>query len=334
MKAVVCTRYGATQDVVTLMDLPVPTIGDQEVLIEVHAASVNPIDYKIQQGAMKAIRRFAFPLVLGYDVSGVVSAIGAGVTRFKPGDAVFSRVDSHRFGTFAEFVAVDQGLVASKPANLTHQQAAALPLVSLTSWQALHDIAALQPSQRVLIHAGAGGIGSVAIQLAKHLGAHVTTTTSTRNVELVKSLGADAVIDYTHQAFEQVGAEFDVVYETLGGENLKKSLQVVRRGGVLVNIAGMPSTAWARAEGVPWYLLGVFMLANLGTLRRVKQRGVRYIYWMLRPDGETLGQLGDLARTGKLVPLIDRIYPLDQTREALLFSQSGRARGKIVIQVK
>lgn len=334
MKAVVCTGYGRLDDVVGLRDMPLPAVGPGDALIEVHAAGVNPIDLKIAQGALKAIRKFPLPFVMGYDLSGVVVETGSAVTRFRPGDAVFARVDSWRFGTFAEFAAVSAGLLAPKPAAASHVEAASLPLVGLTAWQALSTVAAVRPGHAVLIHAGAGGVGSVAIQLAKVLGARVTATTSGRNVAFVAALGADQVLDYTRQAYDEVLSGFDVVLDTLGGEHIPRSLKVLKRGGVLVSIVGMPSGQWARAQGLPFFMPWLMDLANLKHRRQAATRGVRFEPMMLEPAGDRLGQLGALVDEGRLRPVIDRVFPLAQAMDALRHSQSGRARGKVVIGVR
>lgn len=334
MKAIVCTRYGKTEAVVALADRPVPEVRPSDVLVEIHAASVNPIDYKLHQGSMKAIRKFEFPLTLGYDLSGVIKQVGSAVQNFKVGDEVFSRVDTFRFGTFAEYIAVDEKYLAAKPANVSHQQAAAVPLVALTTWQALVTTAQLQVGQKVLIHAGAGGIGSIAIQIAKALGAYVITTTSTKNVDFVTSLGADQVIDYTQQSFDQVCKDVDVVFETLGGDNQTKSFQVLKPGGILVSIVGIPSPQWARDEGLPFFMPWLFGIMNRKNNALARKHKARFEPVMLQPDGKHLALIGQLITDGKLKPVIDKVFPLEDTAKALLYSQSGRAKGKIVIGVK
>lgn len=334
MKAVVVTRYGRTEDVVELRDLPAPTVGPRQVLIEVYAASVNPIDFKLQQGALKAVRKMQFPFVMGFDVSGVITAVGAEVTQYQVGDAVFSRVDSAAMGTFAEQVAVDAQYVAPKPARLSHQQAASLPLVALTSWQALFDRAGLQPGQKVLIHAGAGGIGTVAIQLAKAFGLQVATTTSTANVALVERLGADVVVDYKKQAFDEVLTGYDAVFETLGGDNQQRSFKVLKPGGKLISIVGVPTAAWARQQGLPFFLRWLFALLNRRNDKLARQHQVSWDLLLMEANGQQLAEIGQLAEAGKLMPVIDKVYPLAQAKDALLYSQRGRAKGKIVISVK
>lgn len=334
MKAIVCTKYGETADVVELREIPKPTAGTNEVLIEIHAASLNPVDFKIQQGALKAIRKLTFPFVMGFDVSGEVVAVGAGVRQFKVGDEVFSRVGAAYMGTFAEFVTVDEKYVAIKPKNISHQEAAALPLVALTTWQALVTVAKLQAGQRVLIHAGAGGIGSIAIQIAKELGAYVFTTTSTKNVEMVKALGADEVIDYKTQAFEQVLKDIDVVFETLGGENQVKSFGVLKAGGILVTIVGIPTSAWAREEGLPVYMGWLFDLLNWKNRRLARAHNARFAPVLLQPEGSKLAIIAEMVSSEMIHPVIDKVFPLDQTKAALQYIQTGRATGKIVIAVK
>jgi NADPH:quinone reductase-like Zn-dependent oxidoreductase len=334
MKAVVATRYGSTQDVVELRDMPAPKVGPRDVLIAVHAASVNPIDFKIQRGDLKKVRKLSFPFILGFDVSGVVLEVGSSVRRFKAGDAVFSRVDSERMGTFAELVAVEEQYVAAKPANLSHEEAAALPLAALTAWQAMFERAKLKAGQKVLIHAGAGGVGTLAIQLAKQHGAFVATTTSTANVDWVKALGADVVIDYKKQNFDEVLKDYDAVFETLGGENQLRSFKVLKRGGILVSIVGMPRADWARKQGLPFFMPWLLNLMNRKNDQAARAQGVEWDMVLMEANGTQLDAIGRMAVDGKLKPVIDRVFPLESTREALIHSQSGRAKGKIVISVK
>lgn len=333
MKAAVIRRYGGN-DVVAVETIADPAVGPRDVLIEARAASVNPIDFKLRNGMLRMVRKFAFPLVLGFDVSGVVARVGPAVSRFKPGDQVFASLDGTRPGAFAELVAADESTVAIKPRTLSHSQSAAIPLVGLTSWQALTEQAKVTAGSKVLIHAGAGGIGTVAIQLARHLGAHVATTTSTRNIELVTSLGANLVVDYTRQDFTKIVSGYDVVFETLGGDVEMKSFAVLRRGGTLVSIASLPDVAWARANGLnPILTLGLGVV----TLRRTlaaRRHGVNFRFLFKRSDGAQLAMLAALADDAQLEPVIDQVYPLDRVKEALAHVESGRARGKVVIQVK
>jgi NADPH:quinone reductase-like Zn-dependent oxidoreductase len=333
VRAIVIDRYGKNDVVRLEPDAKAPIVRPRDVLIDVRAASVNPIDFKLRSGKLKVIRRFAFPLTLGCDASGVVREVGPEVTRFKPGDEVFARLDKERMGAFAEQAVADEAIVAKKPSSLDHEHAAALPLVGLTSWQALVDEGGLKKGQKVLIHAGAGGVGTVAIQLAKHVGAHVATTTSTKNVELVRSLGADTVVDYTKEDFAKVLSDYDLVFETLGGEIELKSFGVLKRGGVMVSIAGLPDAKFLKDNGANAFLIFALRLLTRKRTRAASRHGVRFAYLFMRPDGEELAMLGGLADQGKLKPIVDRVFALEETKDALAYVESGRAKGKVVIRV-
>ena len=324
-------EYGGPE-VVTLRDLPTPAIGPQDILIEVRAASVNPVDFKMRDGQTKFLVKNTFPLVLGCDLSGVVARIGSSVTRFKRGDDVFVRLSKGRIGAFAELAVVDQVLAAPKPKNLTYVEAASIPLVGLTSWQALIDIGKVKPKDKVLIHAGSGGVGTFAIQLAKHLGAHVTTTASERNTALVSRLGADVVIDYKKQRFEEVAAEYDVIYDTQGGETLERSFAVVKRGGVVVTIAGKPDAKFAKAWGLNPVLVLALRIMMRKVTRLARTSGSHFEFLFMRPDGVELAKIGELLECGVIKPVVDRTFPFDQTKEALAYVESGKAVGKVVIE--
>ena len=333
MKAAFIRRYGGNQ-VVELGELPAPQAGPGELLVEVHAASVNPVDFKIRDGMLKMIIPFGFPLILGNDLSGVVQAVGAGVTRFRPGDAVFARLDKRRIGAFAEFAVVAEADAAARPANLTHIEAAAVPLAGLTAWQALFEIGGLKAGQKVLIHGGSGGVGSFAIQLARHAGATVATTVGARNADLARSLGADIAIDYKAQRFEDVVSGQDLVFDTQAGDIQHRSFAVLKRGGVLVSIAGKPDGRLVREFGLN-PLLGVLLdFLSRKTLRLAKRHGVRYEYLFMHPSGEQLAQIGRLLAEGSVRTIIDKVFPLDQVREALAYSEAGHATGKVVVEVK
>ncbi|MEN9537818.1 MAG: hypothetical protein RLZZ126_53 [Pseudomonadota bacterium] len=333
MKAAFITRYGPN-DGVQVADLPVPAIGDTDLLVQVKAASVNPIDFKTRSGQLKVILEYRFPLVLGNDLAGVVTAVGTGVTRFKVGDAIYARLDKDRIGAFAEFAAVREESAALKPANLSFEEAASLPLVALTAWQALVELGKLSAGQRVLIHAGSGGVGTVAIQLARHLGATVLTTVGQRNVGLVKRLGADVAIDYRSARFEDVAHDCHVVLDSAGGSTLVKSFQCVKRGGVVVSIGGTPSAAFARSWGLnPLLVLALGWMSRKATAA-ARARGARYEYLFMRPSGEQLRQIAQLVESGAIRPVVDKVFALDQAREALAYSESGRATGKVVIRVE
>lgn len=332
MKAYFIDRYGKQNGRIGDVCEPVP--GAHDVLIEVHAASVNVLDSKIRSGEFKLILPYSFPLVLGNDCAGVVIAVGAAVKGFKPGDAVYARVPEQRIGTFAERIAVDQNAVALKPANLSMEQAAAIPLVALTAWQALVDIARLQKGQKVLIHAGSGGVGTIAIQLAKRLGAVVATTTSTANVEWVKALGADVVIDYKQQHFERELRDYDVVLNSLGTDVLENSLKVLKPGGQLISISGPPTAEFAKAQGLAWPLRQVMRLLSLSIRRKARKQDVRYSFLFMRANGAQLQEITSLIEAGEIKPVLDRTFAFESAGEALTYVEQGRAKGKVIVQIK
>jgi alcohol dehydrogenase len=318
---------------VRVADIPVPAMGAMDLLVRVHAASVNPLDGKTRAGKLRTLLKYRFPLVLGNDLSGVVSDVGARVTRFKKGDPVYARLDKDRIGTFAEFAVVREGAAALKPANLTFEAAASLPLVALTAWQALVEIGKLGAKQRVLIHAGSGGVGSVAIQLARHLGATVFATVGQRNLELVKRLGADVAIDYRSARFEDVAKDCDVVLDSAGGDTLVRCFECVKPGGVVVSIGSTPSAAFARSWGLnPILVLAIKVISRKATAA-ARRRNARYEYLFMRADGAQLGEITRLVERGVIKPLVDKVFPLEQVRDALAYSESGRATGKVVIKV-
>lgn len=332
MKAFIIERYGKDERG-RLAERPLPALADDEVLVRVHAASVNVLDSRIKSGAFKKILPYPLPLALGNDCAGTVVSAGPRVTRFKPGDAVYARVGQQRIGTFAQFAAVGEAALARKPANLDMEQAAALPLVGLTAWQALVEIAGLQAGQRVLIHAGSGGVGTIAIQLAKYLGAFVATTTGTDNVDWVKALGADVVIDYRKEDFATRLEGYDVVLNSQDKEVLEKSLQVLKPGGHLVSISGPPTPGFAAQQGLPWPMrLGVRLMSRR-IRAQAKRRGVTYTFLFMRADGAQLDKLAALVELGAIRPVIDRSFPLEQTADALAYVDRGRSKGKVVIDV-
>jgi NADPH:quinone reductase-like Zn-dependent oxidoreductase len=317
-----------------LGDLPEPEVRERDVLVAVHATSLNPLDAKIRDGEFKLILPYRLPLVLGNDVAGVVVRVGPKVRGFKPGDEVYARPGKKRIGTFAEFIAMDEADVALKPANLTMDAAASLPLVSLTAWQALVERAGLKPGQKVLIHAGSGGVGTVAIQLAKHLGATVATTTSTANVDLVRSLGADIVIDYKKEDFAKRLSGYDVLLNSLGQDTLEKSIDVLKPGGKLISISGPPDPAFAESAGLNWLLRQAVRLLSFGIRRKAKQRGVDYSFLFMQASGEQLRGIAALVESGILRPVIDRSFAWREVNEAMDYLATGRAKGKIVIRVQ
>ncbi len=330
MKAFVVDRYkhGARA-----ADVPDPVIGDHDVLVEIHAAGVNPLDSKTRDGEFKLILPYRTPFILGNDMAGVVVRVGARVRRFTPGDEVYARPAKDRIGTFAEFIAISEDDLAVKPARLTMAEAAALPLVALTAWQALVERADLQSGQKVLIHAGSGGVGTVAIQLAKHLGATVATTTSTANVDLVTSLGADVVIDYKKEDFESVLHDYDVVLDPLGGPTLEKSLRVLKPGGTIIGIAGPPDPEFARENGLHPALRLAIAALSYRTRRKARRRRLTYSFLFMKADGHQLSQITQLIDSGVVRPVVDRVYPFDDTNDALAYVESGRAKGKVVVSM-
>jgi NADPH:quinone reductase-like Zn-dependent oxidoreductase len=330
MKAIVAQRYGGPETL-DLAQWPEPDAGPTDVLIAVRAASLNPLDSKIRNGDVKLVLPLRPPIGLGCDVAGVVAGVGARVSRFTPGDEVYTRLEKMRMGGLAERVAADESVVALKPAHASFVEAAAVPLAALTSLQALRETAALQPGQRVLIHAGAGGVGTLAIQIAKILGLWVATTTSTKNIDFVKSLGADVVIDYTRERVSDRVRELDAVLDTLGASELE-SLSVVKRGGVVVGIGGLPDVAFAR-QWLPWWAPAGLWLATAKRRRAAARAGARFIYLFMRPDGAQLAELASWIDAGKLKPIVHRTYPLSEFRDAFAELERGRARGKIVMTI-
>ncbi|WP_274453906.1 NADP-dependent oxidoreductase [Aeromonas bestiarum] len=332
MKALTFKRYGKSPDI-GLTDLPRPTLRPDELLVEVHAAAVNPIDNMILTGIFKPILDFQFPATLGSDLAGVVTEVGSRVTRFKPGDAIFANIFDLGTGSIAEFAVVPESAAALKPANLDFVQAASIPMVGLTSWQALKERAHLRAGQKVFIPAGAGGIGTFAIQLAKHLGAKVGTTTSTGNVALVRSLGADEVVDYKKQEFENVLRGYDAVLGTIRGDALEKSIGILTPGSKIVSLVGPLDAAFARDRRLNIVLTCLFRLMSRKIMRLAKKRDVTYSFLFARPDGAQLAEIGKLLEQGHIRPVIDRVFPFEQAKEALAYLAQGHAKGKVVIKM-
>ena len=333
MKAFVLDRY-VKKGALRPAEVPTPELRDDEVLVEVHAAGVNLLDSKIRDGEFKLILPYRLPLVLGHDVAGVIVKIGPRVREFKPGDEVYARVDDFRIGTFAEWVPVKEASLALKPKGLTMEEAASIPLVALTAWQALVEKADLKKGQKVFIQAGSGGVGTFAIQLAKHLGATVATTTSAANAALVKSLGADVVIDYKTQDFEHVLRDYDVVLNSQDGKTLEKSLRVLKRGGKLITISGPPDPEFGKEIGAPGFVKLVMRLLSAGIRRRARSRGVGFSFLFMKASGSQLREITRLFDTGVVRPVMDRVFPFESTNEAMAYVEGGRAKGKVVIKVK
>jgi NADPH:quinone reductase-like Zn-dependent oxidoreductase len=332
MKAFIIDRYGK-KEVGRIGEMPDPEVRDDDVLIRIHAASINPLDTKTRSGEFKLILPYRLPLILGNDMAGTVVRVGARVRNFKPGDEVYARPDDDRIGTFAEFIAVKESSLALKPANLGMVEAASVPLAALTAWQVLVETAKLKKGQKVLIHAGSGGVGTIAIQLAKHLGAFVATTTSTANTGWVKALGADVVIDYKQQDFATVLRGYDVVLNSLGTNELNKSLQVLKPGGHLISISGPPTPTFAVARGLAWPLQQVLRLLSFGIRKKAKKIGGEYTFVFMRADGAQLREITALVESGAIRPVVDKVFPFQDTDKALAYVDSGRAKGKVVVQM-
>jgi len=309
MKAIRIHNYGGPE-VLKYEDAPRPEPGEGEVLIRVHAASVNPIDWKVREGHTKDFWPHEFPLILGWDLSGVVEELGRGVSRFKIGDEVYSVPDPTRNGAYADYIVVRESELALKPNSLHHIRAAAVPLAALTAWQSLFDTAQLQPGQRVLIHAGSGGVGHFAVQLAKWKGAYVFATASTKNQDLLREVGVDKAIDYTQQRFEDVARKIDIVLDAIGGDTQERSWQVLKKGGILLSLVEPPSADKAKALGIQ----AAFVASH--------------------PNGAELAKIAELIDSGDLKPIVNRILPLSEARRAHELSQTGHTHGKIVLRVK
>lgn len=332
MTAMTVQKYG--KNPVNKTTVPMPSVGDDDVLVKVHSASVNPLDFKIRNGDLKLVLPFAMPLILGNDFAGTVVRVGKNVQNFAIGDAVFARTDTLRIGSFAEFIAISHTNLAKKPANLDFNQSASLPLVALTAYQAFTEKIQAKQGDKVLIHAGAGGLGSVAIQIAKNLGLYVATTASGKGLGVVKSLGADEVIDYKQENFADKLSDFDFVLDTVGGETLEHSFKVLKKGGKIVSVAGMPTKAFAKAFGLSWVKQFAMGLISHKTHKTAQKYGASYEFLFMRPSGEQLTVIKNWVENGQLTPIVDKVFAFDDTQNALAYSESGRAKGKIIVQIQ
>lgn len=333
MKALTFKRYGRSPEI-GFADVPRPTLKADELLVQVHAAGLNPIDNMIPAGTFKAVLKFQLPATLGSDIAGVVVEVGSRVTRFKPGDAIFASLFDLGRGSLAEFAAVPESVAAPKPAELDFVQAASVPMVGLTSWQALKERANVRAGQKVFIPAGSGGIGTFAIQLAKHLGAKVGTTTSGGNVQLVSALGADEVVDYKKEEFEKVLRGYDVVLGTLRGDAIEKSIGILKPGSKIVSLVGPLDAAFARARRLNFFFAFVFGLMSRKITRLARKQDVTYSFLFVRSDGAQLAEIGALLESERIRPVIDRVFLFEQAKEALDYLAQGRAKGKVVVKLK
>ncbi|MDP9580365.1 NADP-dependent oxidoreductase [Priestia megaterium] len=332
MRAMVIDRYGKVP--MHLAEMPTPEIGEYEVLAEIHAASINPIDFKIRDGKVKLLVKYKMPLILGNDFSGVVVKVGAKVTRFKAGDEIYARPRKSKIGTFAEYIAIHEDDIALKPKNLSFEEAASIPLVGLTSYQALTDILQLKKGQKILIQAGAGGVGTFAIQLAKLMGATVATTASEAGANLVKSLGADEIINYKTEKFEEILKNYDAVFDTLGDEILEKSFGIIKDGGKLVSVSGLPNARFGKEYGSGFFKTLLFSAASHKLTGLEKKHNVQYTFLFMKPSGEQLRIIANFIETGKIKPIIDKVFSFKDAQKAMEYAESGRAKGKIILKIR
>ncbi|GIO27462.1 NADP-dependent oxidoreductase [Ornithinibacillus bavariensis] len=332
MRAMIIDKYGKVP--MRLAVMPTPEIGENEVLAEIHAASINPIDFKIRDGKVKLLVKYKMPLILGNDFSGVVAKVGSKVTRFKVGDEIYARPRKSKIGTFAEYIAIHEDDIALKPKNLSFEEAASIPLIGLTTYQALTDILQLQKGQKILIQAGAGGVGTFAIQLAKLIGATVATTASDAGANLVKSLGADEIINYKTEKFEDKLKNYDAVFDTLGGEILEKSFQVIKSGGRIVSVSGLPNARFGKEYGSGYFKTLLFSAASHKLSALEKKHNAQYTFLFMKPSGEQLRIIANYIETGKIKPIIDRVLPFEDAQKAMEYAESGRAKGKIILKIR
>lgn len=333
MKAFIINQYSKKVGL-QLSDMPSPTVKENDVLVEIYAAGLNLLDSKIKSGELKMILPYKFPLILGHDVAGIISKVGKNVKKFKVGDEVYARPADHRIGTFAEFIAIDEKDVALKPQNISMEEAASIPLVALTAWQVLVERAQLKKGQKVFIQAGSGGVGTIAIQLAKHLGAIVATTASVKNFDLLKKLGADTLIDYKTEDFETVLKDYDVVLNSQDAKTLEKSLNILKPGGKAISISEPPTPDFAKKVGAPWFVKIMLSLISSGIRRKAKKLNVDYSFLFMRAQGDQLEQITDLIGAGVIEPVIDKVFPFAETNEAMEYIESGHAKGKVVVKIK
>ncbi|MDA1772565.1 NADP-dependent oxidoreductase [Bacillus cereus] len=332
MKAMIIDRYGKVP--MRMAEVPTPEINEYEVLAEIHAASINPIDFKIRDGKVKMLLKYEMPLILGNDFAGVITKVGSKVTRFKVGDEIYARPRKNKIGTFAEYIAIHEDDIALKPKNLSFEEAASIPLVGLTSYQALHDIMQLQKGQKILIHAGSGGVGTFAIQLAKIMGAIVTTTASEAGANLVTSLGADEIINYKTEKFEDILKNYDAVFDTIGGATLEKSFNIIKSGGNIVSVSGMPNARFGKEFGSGFFKTLLFSLASKKLTALEKKHNAQYSFLFMKPSGDQLRTIANYIEAGQIKPVIDRVFPFEDAQKAMEYSEFGRAKGKIIVKIK
>lgn len=334
MRAFKVNRYGKKEKL-QLTEVEEPNILENEVLVEIKATAINLLDTLIKNGDFKIFLPYKAPFVNGHDMAGVVTKVGAKVAKFKVGDEVYARPSDFKIGTFAENIAVNENDLALKPKNLSMEEASSIPLVGLTSWQALVEVSKLKKGQKVFIQAGSGGVGTFAIQLAKYLGAYVATTTSTTNIELVKSLGADLVIDYKKEDFANILKDYDVVlHSNRDAKVLESSLKILKQGGTLVSLTGPPTPEFAKEIGLGWHLQILTSLLSMSVRRKAKKLNVNFKFLFMRAEGKQLSEITSLIEAGKIRPIIDKLFPFEQVNEAMSYVETGRTKGKVVVKVK
>lgn len=331
MRAVVMTQYGG-EDVVQVREMPRPKLRDDEVLIAVESMGVNPVDIKIRKGEMKALLTYKFPMIMGGDLAGTIVEVGPKVSRFKKGDEVYACLTTG-MGAFAEYAAVREDQLSLKPKNLTFEQAASLPTVALTIFQSLHDVAKVKVGQKVFIEAGSGGLGTIAIQFAKALGAEVATTTSPGNVEWVKKLGADHVINYHKEKFEDVLNNYDVVFHSVDGQPTTRGFGILKPGGHLLSVVGPPDYKFAKSLGLNVFLKCLCTLLGWKVTKLSKKTGTNYTFVFAESSGKQLTEIATLVESGKIRPVVDRVFPFAQAKDALAYVALGRAKGKVVLKI-
>ncbi|MHA8097816.1 NADP-dependent oxidoreductase [Aquirufa aurantiipilula] len=333
MKAYTINKYGKEEKFLQ-SEIPQPTAKDHEVLIQIHATSINPLDFKLKNGEFKLFMPYRFPLILGHDLAGTIVEIGSKVSRFNIGDEVYSRPADYHIGTFAEYIAVNENDIALKPKGISFEEAASFPLVALTAWQAMVEKAQLKKGQKIFIQAGSGGVGTIAIQLAKHLGASVATSTSAANMDLVKSLGADVIIDYKTQDFETILKDYDVVLNSQDEKTLEKSMRILKPGGKVISISGPPDPAYAQEFHLAWWMKVILFFISSKIRKQAKKLNVEYSFLFMKANGKQLAEISNLIESGAIRPVIDKIYPIDQLNEAMDYVSNGRTKGKVVVKVK
>lgn len=333
MKAFILNKYGKKEKL-QLTEVATPNVADNDILVQVHAASVNLLDSKIRNGKFKIILPYKTPFTLGHDVSGVVTKIGTKVSKFKVGDEIYARVSDYRIGSFAEYISVNENDAAIKPKNLSMEEAASIPLVGLTVWQALIEKANLKKGQKVFIQAGSGGVGTFAIQLAKHLGATVATTTSAANTDWVKRLGADIIIDYRKENFETILKDYDVVLNSQDTKALHNSLKVLKPGGTVISISGPADPEFGVQINANFFVRILLKLLSAGIRKQAKRLGVNFSFLFMKAHGDQLRQITSLIEFGAIKPVIDKVFPFEQTNEAMAYVETGRAKGKVVIKLR